>query len=261
MGNRKQGLRLDIATQLGYNAECEQPCVDLRTSRKVAADMTLQTVSCPQCDGPMSLADEQRHIECAHCGSKFVADWTDSRSVDLTLFESVLARSLDEVSVQATQQRLTELEDQIPQAQRDVQARHEQLDEAKTAYEARRVAVQKVIAPPQNWTYFLGLMTFVAWFLVWFVLQSVEWYVFLALSVLLIPVTWVFYRSWRNADLWAQDELHLVRLALEEADSELSEAYARLEDHMLERELRQRVVANYELLRASESQGRENSVA
>jgi hypothetical protein len=223
--------------------------------------MTLQTVSCPQCDGPMSLADEQRHSECAHCGSKFVVDWTDSRSVDLTLFESVLARSLDEVSVQATQQRLTELEGQILQAQRDVQARHEQLDEAKAVYEARRVEVQKVIAPPQNWTYFLGLVAFVAWFLVWFVLQGVEWYVFLALSVLLIPITWVFYRSWRNAELWAQDELHAVKLALEEAEGELTETYVRLEDHILERELRQRVVANYELLRASESQGREKSVA
>jgi hypothetical protein len=223
--------------------------------------MTLQTVSCPQCDGPMSLADEQRHSECAHCGSKFVVDWTDSRSVDLTLFESVLARSLDEVSVQATQQRLTELEGQILQAQRGVQARHEQLDEAKAVYEARRVEVQKVIAPPQNWTYFLGLVAFVAWFLVWFVLQGVEWYVFLALSVLLIPITWVFYRSWRNAELWAQDELHAVKLALEEAEGELTETYVRLEDHILERELRQRVVANYELLRASESQGREKSVA
>jgi hypothetical protein len=223
--------------------------------------MTLQTVSCPQCDGPMSLADEQRHSECAHCGSKFVVDWTDSRSVDLTLFESVLARSLDEVSVQATQQRLTELKGQILQAQRGVQARHEQLDEAKAVYEARRVEVQKVIAPPQNWTYFLGLVAFVAWFLVWFVLQGVEWYVFLALSVLLIPITWVFYRSWRNAELWAQDELHAVKLALEEAEGELTETYVRLEDHILERELRQRVVANYELLRASESQGREKSVA
>ncbi len=223
--------------------------------------MTLQTVSCPQCDGPMSLADEQRHSQCAHCGSKFVVDWTDSRTADLTLFESVLARSLDEVSVQATQQRLTELESQIVQAQRDVEARHEQLDEADAAYRARRVQVQKVIAPPQNWTYFLGLMAFVGWFLVWFVLQDVEWYVFLALSVLLIPITWVFYRSWRNADMWAQEELHLVRLALEEAESELSEAQARLEECILERELRQRVVANYELLRASESQGREKSVA
>ncbi len=255
------GERLDIGTQLGYNAECEPPCVDVRTSGKVAADMTLQTVSCPQCDGPMPLADEQRHSECAHCGSKFVVDWTDSRCVALTLFESVLARSLDEVSVQATQQRLTQLEGQVLQAQRNVEARHKQLDEARAAYEARRVEVQKVIAPPQNWTYFLGLMTLVGWFLVWFVLQGVEWYVFLALSLLLILITWVFYRSWRNAELWAQEELLLVRLALEEAESELSEAYARLEDHVLERELRQRVVANYELLRASEAQGRGKSVA
>jgi len=207
--------------------------------------MTSQTVSCPQCDAPLVLAAGQRHCQCAHCDSRFVIRWLDSESPQFTRFESILERGLGTISLQATEERLAELETVIAEAEDEVVAARAELAQAKSAYEAKTAEVQKVISPPQNWTYVAGLLALVAWFLVWFVLENTEWYVLLAIAILLIFVAWAFHRRWREAEAWAQGELQGVRQDVEQARADLIEASAYLEDYTLERELAQMEISQY----------------
>jgi hypothetical protein len=207
--------------------------------------MTSKAVDCPQCDAPLALAAGQRHSQCAHCGSKFVVDWSDAEMPRFMRFESVLARGLDRALTQATEERLSELDRLIAEAEEEVLASRAELEEVKSVYQAGRAEVQRVIEPPQNWTYVAGLLALVAWFLVWFVLENTEWYVLLVIAILLIFVTWAFYRRWQNAEVWAQSELQGVRRTIEQTEADVSEASARLEDYTLERELRQMEVASY----------------
>ena len=217
----------------------------LESGGKVAADMTSKAVDCPQCGAPLALAAGQRHCQCAHCASKFVVDWSDAEVPQFMRFESIVAKGLDMASAQVTEERLTELGRLITEAEEEVLASGEGLEEAKLAYQARRAEAQGVTEPPQNRTYMAGLLALVAWFLVWFALEDIEWYVTLAIAILLIFVTWAFYRRWQDAEVWTQGQLQQVRRTVEEAEADVSEASARLEDCTLERELRQMEVASY----------------
>jgi hypothetical protein len=212
---------------------------------KVAADMTSRAVDCLQCGAPLALADGQRHCQCAHCASKFVVDWSDGEVPRFVGFESLLARGLDKAAAKVTEERLTELDRLIPEAEEQVLASREDLEEARLTYRARRADAQTLIEPPQNWTYVAGLLALVAWFLVWFVLENMAWYVLLLIAILLIFVTWAFYRRWQDAELWTQSQLQEVRRTAEQAEADLNEASARLEDQTLERELHQMEVASY----------------
>ena len=207
--------------------------------------MTSEAVDCPQCGAPLALVAEQRHCQCAHCSSKFVVSWSDAEVPQFMRFESIVARGLDRASAQVTEERLTDLDRLIVEAEEEILASREQLEESTLTYRARRAEAQTVIEPPQNWTYVAGLLALVAWFLVWFVLENIEWYVLLAIAILLIFVTWAFYRRWQDAEVWIQSQLQEVRRTAEQAEADVSEASARLEDYTLERELRQMEVASY----------------
>jgi DNA-directed RNA polymerase subunit RPC12/RpoP len=207
--------------------------------------MTSETIRCPQCDAPVALLVEQRHCQCAHCSSRFVVEWNDNGSPRLTRFESVVERGLDSASAKASAERLTELASVVADAEGKLLAGRAKLQEARLALQAKRGEVQRFIAPPQNRTYATGLLALVAWFLVWFVLEHIEWYLVLAVAILLVCLSWVFHVRWRAAEVWAQQELQGIQQSIEQAKSDLSEASARLEDCTLEQELRQMEVSIY----------------
>lgn len=211
----------------------------------MTADMTSQTGNCPQCDAPVPLAAGQRHSQCAHCGSRYVVDWPNADAPQFTRFESVLERGLNRGSVEGTEERLTELDSAIAEAEERVLADRALLEETKSTYRARNVQVQRVIAPPQNWTYAAGLLALVVWFLVWFVLEGTRWYVSLLIAMVLLLVTWISYRRWQGAEAWAQGELREIEQTIERAGADLVEASALLEDYTLERELREMEVSSY----------------
>jgi hypothetical protein len=212
---------------------------------KVALEMTSQTVNCPQCDAPVSLAAGQRHSQCAHCGSRYVVDWPDVDAPQFTRFESALQRGLNGGSVRAAEERLTVLDSAIAEVEERVLLDRAQLQDAKAAHRAKSAQVQRVIAPPQNWTYVAGLLALVVWFLVWFVLEGTRWYLSLLIAIVLVLITWISYRRWQGAEAWAQGELQDVKQAIERAGADLIEASALLEDYTLERELREMEVSSH----------------
>jgi len=205
--------------------------------------MVSRSVRCPECDAPIGLGPAQRHCECVDCGSKFAIGLSNSQELQLTCFEVLIAQGLSGVPVQAAEQRLAELDAMIAQAEADVQAKHVQLEATRGAREVRRAEVQAVIAPSQNWTYLTGIAAAGAWFLVWFVLEDIAWLLALSVGILCLVLSWAFHSRWLGAESWAKEELHQLRGAIEESEAELSDAYLRLQDRVLERELRQRVLA------------------
>ncbi len=210
---------------------------------KVVADMITRSVKCPECDAPIRVGPAQRHCECVNCGDKYVVAMSDSQQPQLTRFEALIAQGLNGVPVQEAERRLNELDLAIAEAETIVETRHVQLDAAQEAYRARRVEVQKTIAPSQNWTYVTGLVAVVAWFLVWFVLEGTGWLLALGVGIAGLVLSWAFHSRWLAAESRAAQELSLVRKGIEAAEAELSEAYLQLDDRVLERELRQRELA------------------
>ena len=205
--------------------------------------MVSHSVKCPECDAPIGLGPAQRHCECVECGSKFVIGFEALQEPQLTHFEALVAQGLNGVPVQAAEQRLAGLDAMIAQAEADVQAKHLQLEAAREANEVRRAEVQEVIAPFQNWTYLTGIAAVGACFLVWFVLEDVAWLLALGVGIVCLVLSWGFHSKWLGAESWAKEELHRSRGAIEELEAELSDAYLRLQDRVLERELRKRVLA------------------
>jgi DNA-directed RNA polymerase subunit RPC12/RpoP len=236
----------DICGELGYNSIGPATCfASSKAGGKVAAEMISQTVNCPQCDAPTALAVGQRHSQCPHCGSRFVVDWPNADAPQFTRFESVLERGLNRASAQVIEERLTELDSAIAEVEERVLADRAQLEDAKSAYGEKSAQVQRVIARPQNWTYVAGLLALLVWFLVWFVLEDIQWYVSLVIAIVLVFVTWISYRRWQGAEAWAQGELQGVKQTIERAGVDLIEASALLEDYTLERELREMQVSSH----------------
>jgi hypothetical protein len=157
----------------------------------------------------------------------------------------MLEQGSDSFALQAAEERLSELETAIAQAEQQVKARHSHVEAARSAYQSRRVGVQEVIAPWQNLTYLTGLLAFAAGFLWWFGLDGAARAVVLAVAVLFVVLGWAFHSKWLGAEAWAQGELQQVSRAVEHAEAQLSAAYRGLEDHMLERELRLRQVSSH----------------
>jgi len=219
---------------------------DPEGSGKVAVKVTLQPVNCPQCSAPMTIAADQGHCRCEHCGSKFVIDWPDPDAPQLTGFESILAMEVDSASFEAAERRLTYLERAIADVEQEVEAKREQLEEAISAHQELKRECQRAISPAQNQTYAGGLLGLVAWLFVFFVLENVEWYVGLVIAIVLIFVARGFHRQWMGIKEQAQSELYDSRETVEQAGAGLSEALARQEDHILEQELCLRTVSNYQ---------------
>jgi len=185
----------------------------------------------------------QRHCECVNCGSKFVVELSASQEPQLTSFEELVALGLGEISLQVAEQRLAGLDAMIAEAEAVVEAKHAELEAAEGAYKVRRAHVQEVIAPAQNSTYLTGIVALGAWFLVWFVLEGAPWLLALGVGLVCLLLSWAFHSKWLAAESWAKGELHRLRQAVERSESELSDAYLQLQDRLLERELRQRVLA------------------
>ncbi len=207
--------------------------------------MTQQTVQCPQCDASVLLLADQKHCRCAYCGSKFAVSRPDAETLQLTRFESILQTPLDGPAVQVVGRRLTELETAIPDADDQVEAKRAQLSQAQSAHQQAIRESHQAIAGPQNWTLAVGFVAVAVFFLVAFVLERAEWYLALALTVLLVLAARNFYLRWQRVEGRARARLQDVRETIAQAESGLNASLTRREDCVLERELCQKQVSYY----------------
>jgi hypothetical protein len=169
-----------------------------------------------------------------------VVNLSESRDLQLTPFETLVAQSKAVGPVQSVRERLAELEVIIAQAEGVVDEKHVQLEAAQEAFRARRAEVQQVVLPPQNWTYLTALIAVVAWFLVLFVLEGTAWMVAFGVGIACLVLSWASHSRWLGAESWAQGELSQASITIAASEAELSDAYVQLQDRVLERELRQR---------------------
>jgi hypothetical protein len=211
--------------------------------------MPSQLTECPQCQAPLSLTPDRRFCQCAYCGSKFAIELREGASPRLERFESLLSTLAEETVAQDAQQRLADLEVTVADAEDDVESKQAELQDAKSAYWRTRFDLQRLVAPLQNTTYLAGLFAALAAFATLFVFKRPERLPGALIAVLLAATAWAFHREWQEGELDGQGDCEEAKTAVQDAQTALHSALARLEEQTLEQEFLQRQVL------ASSSQG------
>jgi len=163
---------------------------------------------------------------------------------------------VDKAAFQVAERRLAYLERAIADEENEVEAHRRSLEEALSAAQDLKKRYQDAVSPFQNRTYVGSLLSLVSWLFVFFVLENIEWYVGLAMAIALTFVARGFHRQWMEVERQLRSELRDAAQAVEQAETDLSEALARREDHILEQELCWRIVEKYNAANAAE-QGNE----
>lgn len=207
--------------------------------------MKLVPVTCPTCSAPISLYNEQKHCHCDHCGINFVIDWSDSQSVNLTAFDTVLSKVVNTTGFLAADARLRYIVDDIAGAESEVNFKSAEVNAARTTMNDIDRKYRERISSLLGYTLWTGLGAAIFWFLVIFILEGNAWYIAIFIALILSIATWIWGSQWRETLSQLPAKLKKAQMVVKEAKEKLREAQMRLQDFYLEQEFCKKQAAGY----------------